>query len=174
MRRGASERSGPRPRRARVRVCFVCLGNICRSPTAEGILRRLVREAGLEGEIAVESAGTGGYHLGESPDARAAATARERGVELSGRARRFRAEDFARFDHVVAMDAANRRDLLALAPDAAARAKVSLLRDFDPASGRGAPVPDPYYGGERGFDEVFDVCHAACRALLARLRGDPD
>lgn len=155
-----------------VRVCFVCLGNICRSPTAEGIFRHLVREAGLEGRIAVESAGTGGYHVGEPPDRRAAVTARERGVALGGRAQQFRARDFARFDHVVAMDATNRRDLLALAPDAAARAKVSLLRDFDPDAPPDAAVPDPYYGGDGGFDEVFDICDAACRGLLARLRAD--
>ena len=159
---------------ARVRVCFVCLGNICRSPTAEGIFRQRVHEAGLEGRFRVESAGTGGYHVGEPPDARAAATARGRGVELSGRARQFRARDFRRFDHVVAMDAENRRDLLALAPDDEARAKVSLLRDFDPESPSGAAVPDPYYGGDGGFDEVFDVCDAACRGLLARLRLDAD
>lgn len=156
----------------RVRVCFVCLGNICRSPTAEGVFRHLLREAGLEGAVHVESAGTGAWHVGEPPDARAAATARERGIPLSGRAQRFHAKDFARFDHVVAMDAHNRRALLDLAPDAASRAKVSLLRDFDPEGPRGAPVPDPYYGGDRGFDEVFEICHAACRALLARLRED--
>lgn len=155
-----------------VRVCFVCLGNICRSPTAEGVFRHLVREAGLEQRFAVESAGTGAYHVGEPPDRRAAATARERGVALDGSARQFRARDFARFDHVLAMDAENRRELLALAPDAAARAKVSLLRAFDPDAPPDADVPDPYYGGDGGFDTVFDICEAACRGLLARLRAE--
>ncbi len=151
-----------------VRVCFVCLGNICRSPTAEGVMRHLVAEAGLEGRIEIDSAGTGDWHIGAPPDTRSAAAAKRRGITLGGRARQFTPKDFERFDHVLAMDDKNHADLLAMAP-AAARAKVRLLRSFDPASPAGASVPDPYYTTD-GFDEVVDLCLVACGHLLAHLR----
>jgi protein-tyrosine phosphatase len=147
-----------------VRVLFVCLGNICRSPTAEGVMRRLVRDEGLEGRIEIDSAGTGGWHVGAPPDARATEAAARRGIELSGSARRVEPRDFDRFDLIVAMDAENRRDLLALAPDDAARAKVRMLRPGD------LDVPDPYYGGEDGFEEVLDLVEEAARELLAEIR----
>ncbi|MDX1649199.1 MAG: low molecular weight protein-tyrosine-phosphatase [Myxococcota bacterium] len=156
-----------------VRVCFVCLGNICRSPTAEAVFRGLVREAGLEDRIAVESAGTGHWHVGEPPDPRAREAARARGVALEGRARQFAAEDFGRFDQVVAMDRENLRALRRLAARASgdAAAAIALLRDFEPGARPGSrDVPDPYYGGEDGFDEVLDLCERACRGLLAHLR----
>jgi len=156
-----------------IRVCFVCLGNICRSPTAEGVLRHLVEAAGLGHRIAVESAGTCAYHVGEPPDPRARAAARARGIVVDGRARQFTRADFARLDHVIAMDADNLRDLVAMAPDAAAEAKLSLLLDFDPDSPPGASVPDPYYGGPGGIDRVLDLCLAGCRGLLAQLRRGP-
>jgi protein-tyrosine phosphatase len=157
-----------------VRILFVCLGNICRSPTAEGVMRALVREAGLEGEIEVQSAGTGGWHVGEPPDRRARSAARARGLELDGAARQAVAEDFERFDVVVAMDQENLAALRRLAPDDDARARLRLLRDFDPeARARGErDVPDPYYGAGDGFEEVLDVVEAACRGLLAELRAD--
>jgi len=151
------------------RVCFVCLGNICRSPTAEGVMRHLVAQAGRAEAFEIDSAGTAAYHEGERPDRRSLATARARGVELPGRARQFRREDFARFDHVLAMDRENLRELLRLAPDEAARAKVALLRSFDPDAPPGAEVPDPYYGGADGFEQVFEICMAACRGLLAHV-----
>ena len=154
-----------------IRVCFVCLGNICRSPTAEGVFRHLVAEAGCADAFEIDSAGTAAYHAGERPDRRSQATARARGVELPGRARQFVREDFARFDHVLAMDDDNYGALVRLAPDEAARAKVALLRSFDPAAPPRAEVPDPYFGGPDGFDRVFDICMAACRGLLARLHG---
>ena len=153
-----------------VRVCFVCLGNICRSPTAEGVMAHLLKEEGLSGAIAIDSAGTGAYHVGESPDRRSTATARKRGIRVEGSARQFVKSDFARFDYVVAMDASNRSRLMALAPDEHARAKISLLRDYDPDSPADAEVPDPYYGGADGFDLVLDICLAGCRGLLAHLR----
>jgi protein-tyrosine phosphatase len=156
----------------RLSICFVCLGNICRSPTAEGVFRRLVEEAGLAARIEIDSAGTDAYHRGESPDRRSAEAARRRGVRLAGSARRFRAEDFGRFDHVIAMDADNHADLLDLAPNAGARAKVALLRSFDANAPPGASVPDPYYGGPTGFDDVFDICEAACRGLLDVLSAE--
>jgi len=155
-----------------MKLLFVCMGNICRSPTAEGVMRRLVDEAGLADRVEVESAGTGGWHAGEPPDERATFAARRRGVKLEGAARQVRAADFRDFDLLIAMDRANLRELLAAAPDEDAAERVRLLREFDPASS-GAPdldVPDPYYGGDRGFETVLDMVGAACRELLDELR----
>jgi len=155
-----------------VRLLFVCLGNICRSPTAEGVMRSLVADAGLQDEIEIDSAGTGGWHVGEPPDERAGATASRRGVELSGAARQVRAADFEDFDLLLAMDASNLGDLQRAAPGDVERAKVRLLREFDAAGiERGdLDVPDPYHGGPGGFDEVFDLVTAACEGLLAHVR----
>ena len=153
-----------------VSLCFVCLGNICRSPTAEGVMRHLVREAGLEVQVRVDSAGTAGYHTGEAPDRRARAAGARRGIEISGGARQFERADFQRFDYVLALDGSNHEDLAALAPGPAALAKLHLLRSFDPATPAGADVPDPYYGGDDGFDYVLELCLAACRPLLERIR----
>jgi low molecular weight protein-tyrosine phosphatase len=148
------------------RVLFVCSGNICRSPTAEGVLRRLVSERGLAGEIEVDSAGIGAWHAGEPPDPRSVATAAARGVRLDGIARQVTRGDFDDFDLILAADATHLRDLRRLAPDRAA--KLHLLREFDPASAgaRDLDVTDPYYGGASGFDDVFDQVHAACVGLL--------
>jgi protein-tyrosine phosphatase len=157
-----------------LRLLFVCLGNICRSPTAEGVMRSLVEQAGLQGTIEVDSAGTGAWHVGEPPDERARAAARGRGVTLTGRARQVRDEDFDFFDFVVAMDASNLRDLRRMAPGSEAREKVKLLREFDPASAGEVDldVPDPYHGGHRGFEDVFDLVQAACAGLLEQLKAD--
>ena len=146
------------------------MGNICRSPTAEGVMRALVREAGLEDEIVVDSAGTGGWHAGDPPDARATEAARGRGIALSGAARQVRPRDFEDFDLIVAMDRENLRELLALAPGEEAAEKVRLLREFDPAAAGDVDVPDPYYGGAGGFERVLDLVTAACRGLLDELR----
>ena len=132
-------------------------------------MRHLVREAGVEEDFVLDSAGTGGWHVGAPPDRRASAAARGRGIAVEGAARRVTPEDFARFDLVLAMDRENLGALRSLAPDDAARAKVRLLREFDPHSA-GAPdldVPDPYYGGPEGFDRVLDQVESACRGLLA-------
>ena len=134
-------------------------------------MRHLLEEEGLAGEIELESAGTGDWHVGNPPDPRATAAARSRGIALEGAARQVTRADFGRYDLILAMDRANLRDLQAVAPDAGARAKVRLLRAFDPESA-GAPdldVPDPYYGGDDGFDRVLDQVQAACRGLLAEL-----
>ncbi len=155
-----------------VRICFVCLGNICRSPTAEGIMQALVRTEGLDDRIRVESAGTLAYHEGELPDRRARATAAARGMELTSRARRFTGDDFDRFDYVIGMDRENRDDLRAMAPDDQADGKVHLFRMFDPDVTEECDVPDPYYGGHLGFEAVFDLCETVCRRLLARLQAD--
>jgi protein-tyrosine phosphatase len=155
---------------ARVSVLFVCLGNICRSPTAEGVMRALVREAGLQDRIELDSAGTGGWHVGESPDARATEAAGRRGIVLEGAARKVRPSDFEEFDLILAMDASNLRDLQRMASDERARRKVRLLREWDPTADGDLDVPDPYYGEPGGFDRVLDMVQAACASLLEQLR----
>ena len=143
-----------------VRLLFVCLGNICRSPTAEAVMRSVVRERGLEDLVEVDSAGTGDWHVGAPPDERACAAAARRGIEVTGSARQVTADDFTAFDRVLAMDAQNLRVLRRIAPPGTEH-KVRLLADVD--------VPDPYYGGDDGFDTVLDLVDDACRRLLDEL-----
>jgi protein-tyrosine phosphatase len=152
-----------------VRVCFVCLGNICRSPTAEGVMRHLVEREGLAGSVEIDSAGTGAWHAGEQADERARAAALRRGFRLDSIARQVTRDDFDRFDYLIAMDRDNQMALERMAPEPEKRSKVRLLRSFDPSAPRGAAVPDPYYGGDRGFEEVLDICEAACRGLLEHI-----
>jgi len=148
-------------------ILFVCLGNICRSPLAEGIFLHLANERGLHGFV-VDSAGTGGWHAGEGPDKRAAAVAKKRGVHLPSIARQVEHADFARFTHIIAMDASNSENLLAMGAPAD---RLRLMRGYDPShSAQSAPdVPDPYYGGDDGFEQVFDMLMAACQGLLDEL-----
>jgi protein-tyrosine phosphatase len=155
-----------------VRVLFVCLGNICRSPTAEGVMRKLVTDAGLEDRIELDSAGTGSWHVGAKPDPRATAAAKAAGFELAGRARTVTGEDFDRFDMILAMDRFNASELLGMAPGGEGAEKVRLLREFDPTSSGdwNLDVPDPYEGGERGFSQALKLIEAACRGLLDELR----
>ncbi len=157
-----------------VRIVFVCLGNICRSPTAEGVMQHLIEQAGLADHIELDSAGTGAYHVGEQADARSRATARNRGLRLTSISRQVTRGDFDRFDYVVAMDQSNYDDLMSLASDDAQRSKVHMFRAFDPASADDDGVPDPYYGGPRGFDDVFDICDAAAKGMLDYLRQHHD
>ena len=153
-----------------MRILFVCLGNICRSPTAEGVMRHKLREAGLADDVDVESAGTGSWHVGHPPDERATAAATGRGIELESTAQRFLAEHADEFDLILAMDRQNEADIRALAP--AAEAKLHLLREFDPSAVTAGDleVPDPYYGGERGFEDVLDMVERACDGLLEEIR----
>lgn len=146
-----------------LRVLFVCSGNICRSPTAEAVLRRLVDEAGLAHEFDIDSAGTGSWHVGEPPDSRAVAAARERGLSVHGIARQITPEDFEIFDVIVAVDDDNLHRLAKIVPPGAP-ARVRKLAASD--------VPDPYYGGPDGFDRVLDLVEKDCRALLDELRQD--
>ena len=136
-------------------------------------MRHLVRQAGLDGRVVVESAGTGSWHVGQGPDRRATAEARSRGIVMEGRAQQFTRADFARFDLILAMDTDNAADLRAIAPDAAVRAKVHLLREFDAEAGGDLSVPDPYYGGPEGFTDVLDMVERASVGLLAHLRAGP-
>jgi len=153
-----------------IALSFVCMGNICRSPTAEAVMRHLVRQAGVGHLVTVDSAGTGAWHVGEERDRRSRAVASRRGMPISGEARQFSRADFDRFDLVLALDRDNERDLRRLAPNEQARAKIHLLRSFEPGAGPDAEVPDPYYGGPEGFERVFEICLDACRGLLVHLR----
>lgn len=157
-----------------VRVCFVCLGNICRSPTADGVMVALVEQAGLADHIVVDSAGTSAHHVGEAADSRSAAVARSRGYALTSRSRQFVPADWTRFDYVLAMDRSNLRSLERLPGRRAFTGTLALFRDFDPASPAGADTPDPYYGGPGGFDRVLDLCEQGCAGLLAAIRRDHD
>ena len=133
-------------------------------------MRHLLHEAGLGNKVEVDSAGTAGYHAGELPDARARAAGRRKGIDVGGRARQFKRADFERFDYVLAMDQSNFDDLSELAGSEEARNKLHLLRSFDADSLPGASVPDPYYGGDEDFDDVVQICLAACTPLLEKLR----
>jgi protein-tyrosine phosphatase len=160
-----------------MRISFVCLGNICRSPMAEGVFRHLVQQAGLEDAFEIESAGVGPWHIGESPDTRAQQTARAHGIELDCVAQQFTPRDFARLDHVIALDGEVAAQLRRLAPTPADRAKVRLLREFDPETPRGSraslDVPDPYYGGRDGFETAYQMIERSARGLLAELHPTP-
>jgi protein-tyrosine phosphatase len=151
-----------------IRVLFVCLGNICRSPTAEGVLRKLVVDRGLSGRVEIDSAGTHAYHVGAPPDRRAAQAAARRGIDLSAlRGRRVDPSDFERFDYVLAMDRENLANLQAIAPSGH-ETKVRLFLEF--GSQRTVDeVPDPYYGGPRGFDDVLDLVEDAADGLLDHI-----
>lgn len=156
---------GPRP----TTVLFVCLGNICRSPLAEGIFLDLVEREGLQEHFVVDSAGTGAWHVGERPDRRSVQVAEAHGVSLPGRARQVTREDLARFDRVVAMDRDNIEALRHLAPSGEGGAHIHLLREYDP-SADGDEVPDPYYGGNDGFEVVYQMIRRSCQRLLDELR----
>ncbi len=151
-----------------MRLLFVCLGNICRSPTAEGVMRHLLVAEGLAEAVELDSAGTGDWHVGHAPDHRSAGAATSRGIELTGQARQVKPADFESYDLILAMDRSNHDDLIALAPDEEARERIRLLREYDPdavAAGE-LEVPDPYYGGEDGFEDVLDLVTRACQGLL--------
>ncbi|CAL9494599.1 putative low molecular weight protein-tyrosine-phosphatase [Streptomyces sp. enrichment culture] len=152
------------------RVCFVCTGNICRSPMAEFVFRARVAEAGLEELVEVDSAGTGGWHEGEGADPRTVAVLRENGYDGEHTARQFDPSWFGRLDLVVALDAGHLRALRRLAPTERDAEKVRLLRSFDPAAGDDLDVPDPYYGGPEGFDACLEMVEAASHGLLAAVR----
>lgn len=155
-----------------IRTLFVCMGNICRSPTAEGVFRAVVREAGLESTIETDSCGTISFHAGSPPDPRARSAAKQRGIDLSDlRARQLRPDDFERFDYVLAMDAENLRYLEDHCADRY-RDRVRLFLDFAGTSVDEFEVPDPYYGGEDGFEHVLDLVEAGARGLLEHIRSN--
>lgn len=150
-------------------VLFVCMGNICRSPTAEGIFRHVIEQAGQSNRFRVDSAGTHGYHTGKTPDTRAIAAARRHGIDLSGlRARRIDDGDFYLFDYILAADTYNLSVLREMAP-AGAEAHLELLMSYAPGGGYPREVPDPYYGSGDGFERVYQMVKAACEGLLEEI-----
>ncbi len=152
----------------KISVVFVCMGNICRSPTAEGVFRAQVADRGLADMFEIDSAGTHAYHDGEAPDPRAKKLAKQRGVELGDvRARRVTAEDIERFDYILAMDSDNHFNLLKIAPEGHQQ-KIHLMLDFTSLYSE-KDVPDPYYGGPRGFDRVYDLIESASEGLLDKI-----
>ncbi len=152
----------------KVSILFVCMGNICRSPTAEGVFRRLVQSAGLEHKLLIDSAGTHAYHIGSVPDARASAAAGKRGYDLSAlRGRQVSEQDFHAFDYILAMDRENLSNLQNICPSEHV-GKVSLFLEFS-ANFSEREVPDPYYGGAQGFEHVLDLVEDAARGLLQKL-----
>ncbi|MGH7503175.1 MAG: low molecular weight protein-tyrosine-phosphatase [Longimicrobiales bacterium] len=151
-------------------VLFVCLGNICRSPLAEAIFRDLVHKAGLDQHFSIDSAGTSGYHNGDGPDQRTVETARKRGVVVEGTSRQVTRKDLEKFEYVLAMDRDNLTKLRMLDPGQ--RANIRLLRSFDPEAWAEAAVPDPYYGGPRGFENVHELLERACGGLLEHIRAE--
>ena len=154
-----------------VRVLFVCMGNICRSPLAEGVFRELVQRAGLADSIEIDSAGIGDWHVGELPDPRTRAVAERRGLKLVSRARQVIPDDLEQFDYVVAMDEENLRGLRRLRADAGPDTQVRRLREFD-READALDVPDPYYGGDDGFERVHDMVERACAGLLEHIRSE--
>ncbi len=153
-----------------IKVLFVCLGNICRSPLAEGVFKHLVSYEGLEDKIFVDSAGTSGWHIGEPPDPRSIEVAMENGIDLNSYGRKAISLDFEEFDYIIAMDGNNYSDLKNRSGSSVeGAAKLYLMRDFDDI-GKGQDVPDPYYGGDDGFSYVFELLDRSCRNLLEEIR----
>ncbi len=153
-----------------IQVLFVCLGNICRSPAAEGVFRELVARAGLSDQITTDSAGTGTWHIGNPPDERGQAAARKRGIDISDlRARQVQARDFRTFDYILAMDRRNVNDLSAISAGGQAH-RVHLFLSFAENQAAGNEIPDPYYGGPEGFERALDLIEDASRGLLAHIR----
>lgn len=154
---------------ASVRILFICLGNICRSPAAHAVMERMVADAGLERTVSVDSAGIGDWHVGQLPDSRMRRHGARRGYALDHRARQFKDDDFGRFDYIVVMDDDNYRIITGRAPSAAGRAKVVRMSSYFPAGCCHTSVPDPYYGGDRDFELALDLIELGCRRLLDSL-----
>ncbi|MFK7922707.1 MAG: low molecular weight protein-tyrosine-phosphatase [Bacteroidia bacterium] len=157
-----------------VRVLFVCLGNICRSPMAEGLFLHYIKDAGLQDKIRVDSAGTGGWHVGERPDARMLETAKRHDIPLPSRARQAKANDFEEYDYILAMDESNLDDLKRLADSSTnPRAQLFKMRFFD-VDAPDTDVPDPYWGGDQGFEYVFQMLDRSTQKLLTHIRSEKE
>lgn len=154
-----------------IRVLFVCLGNICRSPMAEGVFKKIIADNGVADKFYVDSAGTSAYHIGELADARMRETAEKYGIVLESRARKFEVNDFEAFDYILAMDQANFEDISALEVEKGTKNTYKLIkmRDFDPLE-KGANVPDPYYGGLDGFEQVYEILLRSNTQLFNHIR----
>ena len=152
-----------------IRICFVCLGNIVRSPLAEGLFKEQARQRGVEHKYRVDSAGTSAWHVGEPPDWRMRRVASRHGLNYDGAARQIRRDDFRKFDLIIAMDAHNRDDLLAICDNPEDRQNIHLLREYDPLGEAESSVPDPYYGGMDGFEEVYRIVARSIQGLIDHL-----
>lgn len=152
------------------KLVFVCLGNICRSPTAEGVFQHLVNEAGLQVYFEIDSAGTSAYHVGERADSRSRDAAQRHGVSLLSRSRKFERFDLDYFDLIIPMDTQNERDIKSLMHRDYPSEKIILLREFDELAKGDLNVPDPYYGGSDGFEQVFQMVTRSCITLLNQLK----
>ena len=154
------------------RIMFVCLGNICRSPLAHGVLEKLISDKNLTNKIEVESSGTSGFHRGEKPDPRMAGVAASHGVSLDHlRSQQFNQEDLSDFDLILPMDQENKEHIKRMVTDKSQLKKIILFRDYDP-EGKGLEVPDPYYGGPSGFEKVFNIVDRTCKDLLDKFKRD--
>ncbi|MBQ8656758.1 MAG: low molecular weight phosphotyrosine protein phosphatase [Prevotella sp.] len=154
----------------KTKILFVCLGNICRSPAAEGIMKRLVEERGLADDFVIDSAGIGSWHVGQLPDRRMRQHGARHGYDFNSRARQISRDDFRRFDYIVVMDEENRHDVLRLSSDAADRQRVLMMADYLRRHPQQYDVPDPYYGGDRDFELVIELLEDACEGLLDQLK----
>ena len=152
-----------------VKVLFVCLGNICRSPTAHGVFEKLIADEGMQDVIGIDSCGTGAWHIGQPPDERTQRAAKERGYDLGHlRARKFSVDDFAEFDYILSMDTRNLADVIKKAPDDYGGV-IKLFLDYSEERNI-LEVPDPYYGGDEGFERVFNIVESACQGLMKELK----
>lgn len=151
-----------------VKVLFVCLGNICRSPLAEGIFSQMIKEQGLKDRISCDSCGTAAYHVGSQPDSRSVANAKENGLILNHQSRQFDGSDFEEFDHILLMDQSNLYNVIAFDEYKAHASKVELMRTYD-VENLNADVPDPYFGGDSGFQEVYEILYRSCGELLTKI-----
>jgi len=149
-----------------IKVVFVCLGNICRSPLAEGVFKKMLAEEKLHHKIYADSAGTAAYHIGDQPDKRSCEIANKYGIDLAHEGRQFNRNDLHEFDYIIAMDGKNYAGIKSLGEG---KGKVALMRDFD-EQGRGKDVPDPYYGGMEGFEEVYQMAYRSCKELLEHIK----
>ena len=157
-----------------IEVCFVCLGNICRSPLAQGVFEKCVRDEGLQDQILIASAGTGDWHIGSPPDTRMQETANKYGVQLNSRGQQFQSVDFYKFDLILAMDDHNLSILEQMCPDPEKAGNLKLFRSFDPESNGDLNVPDPYYGGGKGFEIVYEIVNRTCPKILEYLKAHAD
>lgn len=156
----------------KIKILFVCLGNICRSPAGEGVMKSIVEENGETDRFVIDSAGTGRYHIGELPDNRMRIHARKRGYELTHRCRQVKESDFEEFDLIIAMDESNRINLQRMAPSPEAEKKIVRMADFVDAAMRYDHIPDPYYEGAQGFELVLDLLESGCSNLYRSLIGE--
>lgn len=153
-----------------LKILFVCLGNIVRSPLAENMFRKMANDAGLGDEYIIDSAGTGSWHIGEAPDSRMVRVAANHGLNYSGRARQVTRQDLDEFDYLIAMDRDNRAVLYGMAQTGEQQSKIHMLREFDPYGKPDSEVPDPYYGGINGFEKVYLIVERSCSGLLQALQ----